>query len=146
VTRGAKRLAQSANLHVDSALVDVSAAAPHEIAQLRARKNMPRLAHQTEKDRKSALGELDFISRPPKTARRDIYFDVAVSENRARRRSMRGQSARLALEASNLFATLPGVEVVADGAGAGRWHCIPPSVAESNASITGLANRLGLVQ
>jgi hypothetical protein len=107
---------------------------------------MPRLAHQTEKDRKSALGELDFISRPPRTARRDIYFDVAVSENGARRRSMRGQSARLALEASNLFATLPGVEVVADGAGAGRWHCIPPGVAESNASITGLANRLGLVQ
>jgi len=146
VTRGAKRLAQSANLHVDGAVVDFSAASPHEIAQLRARKNMPRLAHQTEKDRKSALWELVFISRPPKTARRDINFNVAVSENRPRRRSMRGQCARLALEASNLSTTLPGGEVVADGAGAGRWHYIPPGVAESNASITGLANRLGLVQ
>jgi hypothetical protein len=145
VTSGAKSLAQSPNLNVDGALVDISAAAPHEIAQLRARKNVPRFAHQTEKDRKSALGELDFISRPPKTARRDINFDVAVSENRARRRSMRGQSARLALEASNLSATFPGVEVVADGGGAGRWHCIPPGVAESNASITELANRLGLI-
>jgi len=146
VTRGAKRLAQSADLHVDGALVDIRAAAPHQIAQLRARKNVARLAHQTEKDRESALWELDFVSRPPKAACRDINFNVALRENRARHLSMRGQSARLALEASSLYAKLRGLEFIANDVDASRWHCIPPGVVESNASITGLANRLSLVQ
>jgi hypothetical protein len=129
VTRAAERLAQSANLHVDGALVDISAAAPNEIAQLRARKNMPRLAHQTKKDRKSALGELDFMSRAPKAACRDINFDVAVSESRARRLSMRGRCARLALKAPSLRAELRGFEFVTNGVGASRGHCVPPGAA-----------------
>jgi hypothetical protein len=59
---------------------------------------------------------------------------------------MREQCAGLALKATNLFAKLRSVEVVAHGAGANRWHCIPPGVAESNAFTTGFADRLGPVQ